>query len=382
MDYFDQLKLESINLLNNLQLDATYLRDSIQGNNHHKDSINVICRLLSIQIERITECTSKTYENWQKLTRVHQNIRAIEGSITFISFRLRKYLDRPDGYHLIDKLCTEILQKSGLQNNIFRHFVVCGGNTYQRTHPMNIIHCRLTDFYRIFHLGLLAHEFGHHFVHYFFTPVPLINNNPFDADHKPDPEKVFDNWKIEVVSDIFGSLIMGPTLLASHAYMPDYWLFQPEAGSEFLNKFRIHPPCEIRFNYHKEVLDAMNVPYDRQIPDLFEMSNDVIITGNLINGEDYDDRIGDITEFIEVFRPEFDSLHTILKRNVTNFTEEDWEMSLEFSNLFQERDFSNIHQFTAIQMINGVNLAKNQLGSHEDETLHLTELINNFNSLL
>jgi len=382
MDYFSQLKLEQTNLLNHLLEDAKYLRDAVQANDHHYDSIDVLCRLIEINRNQIAGYEEKTYDNWQKLTELHQTIRAIENSLTFSSFRIKDYKERPDGYPFIDQLCTEILQRSGLNSDTFGHFVVCGGDNYQHTHPMNIIHCRLTDYYRLFHLGLMAHEFGHHFIYSFFDPIPIINYNPFDENNIPDPEKVFDNWKVEVASDIFGSLIMGPSMMTSHAFMPDYWLFQSNVESEFLYKFRIHPPCEIRFNLHKEVLTALDVPFDTPIPDLFDFGNQVILTGETINGEDYADRLEDTPKFLEMFYPDFEELHGIIKRNVDPFTPEDWEKSLEFSDKFLEKDLRGLDRYSAIQIVNGVTAVKNEFTSHEEEADSLAHLIDSFNLLL
>jgi len=171
----------------------------------------------------------------------------------------------------------------------------------------------------------------------------MSNNNPRDQEGNIDPNLVVQNWMTELISDIIGALCVGPSLFLAHSMAPTLWTFYPSHETDFLNNFLTHPPCEIRFNIHRKIIEDLQYNGDFQIDEVQNIQHQIDTTN--IESDDYEvlqDRARDIDILMPVIDAWFDRVYPYIKSRIDYFSQDDWKYSVDFGTSFRnETDFND-----------------------------------------
>ncbi len=370
LSYFTKLKNEQMLCYQNIINDIDIYRTRTTNPCHH-ESLRIFRRIVENNLDDITDLEPPLFESLQLVSYAHFNIKELEPNLTDLSLRFGpskirfRYV-----YNFIDKICDEIVDRSNIGIHPHPYLGIFGGERYRNSYPMNFICCRLTDYYRFWHLGLLGHELGHSILKYYFEPDPVFHQTPFDEQGQPIIEQIVENWEIEIIADMIGTLTVGPTLLFSHAMMPTFWVFHPRREAEYLRTFHTHPPCEFRFYIHDKILDDLDLSNEFPLPDLFGFFRNI----DFSESEDYrilfNQRLDNIRNFQDIINEKFERIYPILKENIRYFNVDDWQNSKEIAQILNENGDISLDQYSPIQILNGIILIKpNELTSVLEEEI-------------
>ncbi|MHA1420296.1 MAG: hypothetical protein ACTSPO_15385 [Candidatus Heimdallarchaeaceae archaeon] len=374
MPYYHILKNELKISLENIISDLEKIKETKTKLQSNSIAIDRFIRILNLGTQDLEYNTESTYENWQEINYKIREIRTYESLLAKLFLRFGNPRENLASINcFIDELCKEILLRSNLTVSEHPFIAVCGGNQYTNTSPINLISCRITDNYRLWNLGIIGHELGH-YIYKELTSEPLVaTGQPYDSEGNLDSLSVARNWLVELTSDIIGSMTVGPSLLFSHSLMPTFWTFFPQSEEDFLNNFRTHPPCEVRFMVHKCIMEELELPEIEQIENIFNYYTD--LNRDSIEPEDHillEKRRNEIEQMTQVTLDNIRDNIGMWKERINHFSKEDWGKSVEIA---EGLDGGLEGIYTPSQILNGLIYAKQQITTAEEEATLLNKVL-------
>ncbi|MCW4051413.1 MAG: hypothetical protein NWE89_16955 [Candidatus Bathyarchaeota archaeon] len=370
MDYFDKLKNEQVLCYHNIINDIDVYRTRTKDPSLH-ESIRLFRRIVENNLDDIDELDSPFFESWQGVSYAHFKIKEFESYLSDLSIRfgLPRFIFR-DAHNILDAICHEIIERQNMDREPFPFLGIFGGDRYRKVHPMNFIWCRFTDYYRYWNLGFVAHELGHDILESYIEPDPVFHSSPFDDEGKPIIEDIVENWEIEIISDIIGTLSVGPSLLHTHAMAPTFWAFHPGSEAEYLRTFHTHPPCELRFHIHNRILTDLGIANDFPIPDLVDLYKDIDLSESPEYEELFSNRVRNIQNSLDTINEKFDRLYPHLKENIRFFSSDEWDLSKEIADRITKEEDLSLDEYSPVQVLNGLIFSRtHELSVSQEEEI-------------
>lgn len=365
MKYFQWLKKETIDTFSLLLEDI----DIIKGRAElpkNKKSINLLERYIQNAFLDIKTLEDPTLFNWQMLAYTILQEERYETFVSNLICRfgsITPYFE--ETYSALDKFSDEIVDSAGVgEVSSFPTLIMCGGDPYTTIVGMNQICLKSTDIQHCFNWGILGHEIGHDVIRKYFpqlTATPRTRQRRVTMKKPPTYREILASWQQEILCDIFGTLVVGPSLLSGHMMAPRIWCLAPMEEISILEFFSTHPPDEVRFKIMYHILDQMGLKNNLDISDIVDLPKNIIIDDDAEELEIFKTRIKDIKQLTPLFLDWVKGELPSLSKNIVNvFTLENWNRSCEISNFLIGKTDDLPENPKAIEVING--LAKIRLG--------------------
>jgi hypothetical protein len=359
LGYFNDLKNEcTISLLCLLQdIDNVANRTKLSK---HKKSIKLLRRYVENHLADISALSGTNLIDWQTLVYTIYQEEKYEKCLANLQNRFHAINSfSVEAYSALDKICDALVNYAGFDDvENYPSIVVCAGDPYTTTIGVNHICLKATDIHRPWNWGILAHELGHDFTKFYFeriraAPRRRARRIPTRSRSTRD---VFDNWTTEILSDIFGTLLAGPSLLISLKMAPRIWSLMPVEETSVIEFFSTHPPDETRFQIMNSVLEQNGIYDAVDLGDILRLS-DIVDLNNCDDEEreTFSDRLQDIEQINPIFLEwALAQLPNMTERIRQIFSADNWNKSCEISDYLSGKARSPPKDSSPIEVLNGL----------------------------
>jgi len=367
MSYFDLIKTHSLLSFSRLVCDIDSILTSVKDPKHSK-SFQLLKKYIDRAYEDVLICEPKSLQNWKTL--MYATMILDEYDSCFSDYLTRFGPLKTVGslpYLAIDRLCEEILFRTGISDwKNYPCCVVFGGNPYCTNTGLCLIRFKATDLKRLWNWGIISHEIGHLVTSITKKTTEDQKLRSHDKDffskkkaNPPNLEEVYLSWQSEIIADVFGTFVLGPSLLCAHAMIPRLWCFM-EVEEPFVKFFSKHPPDECRYSIMQKVLQKNslaeidfvkkmgleNIANIRKMVDFDDSTNDETTA--------FEDRIKDI----EIINPQLevwlDAFYSEIEKKVKPFSIRNWEKSLEIADYLKGEKTNPPDNVLPSEILNGV----------------------------
>lgn len=275
-------------------------------------------------------------------------------------------------YSALDKLCDEITSNSGIEDiQNYPTVVICGGDPYTTITGMNQICLKVTDIQRPWNWGIIAHELGHDITRMFYSTIALASRKSrrVRLTRKPNSREILRNWRSEILCDIFGTLIAGPSLLDSHMMIPRIWALMPLEEASIFDFFSIHPPDEMRYRIMRKILEENGLSGIIDTEEVVGLQDIVSLDGiDESEKEQFHKRL----KFVEKFTPAFlewslEKMSDLQNRVGRTFSLENWHRSCIIGEYLLGEADRLPNNPTAIEVVNGLTSVRKAIKTIEKE---------------